>query len=87
MLKIALLVLLIGCASNVDPGLLTKTIRKNEAARIYAACMQQRARNRADLRRHCKKLYVLYWANRAWEDCVNDGTKACGERPRYEDMP
>jgi hypothetical protein len=84
-LKIAAFVLLIGCAP-VEPGTLTKTIRTNESQRIYQSCMQQPTRNRADLRRHCEKVYILTWANWAWEDCINEGTRYCGDRPRYEDI-
>jgi len=85
-LSIFAVTLALACAGNVAPGTLTKTIEDNESQRIYQACMAQSTRNRADLRRHCRKLYILYHANKAWEACVNEGTRYCGNRPRYEDI-
>jgi len=87
MIKLAVFVILIGCASNVEPGMLTQTIRKNDDMRGYQQCMQQDVRNNADLRRHCKRMSRLRWANWAWEDCMNAQMYVCGHRPRYEDIP
>jgi len=78
---------LLACASNIEPGTLTRTIRKNEDMRAYQICMQQDVRNQADLRRYCLRLSRLRWANWAWEDCVNAQIYECGKRPRYEDVP
>ena len=75
------------CASNIEPGTLTRTIRQNDDRRAYVQCIQQDARNNADLRRHCKRMSQLRWANWAWEDCMNAGIYECGNRPRYEDIP
>ncbi len=83
---IGLILLAIGCAT-VAPGTLTRTIRKNDDQRAYQACIQQNVRNTADLRRHCKRISYLRWANWAWEDCVNEGVLACGHRPRLTDIP
>ncbi len=86
-LKIAAFALLIGCASNVEPGLLTHTIRRNDDRRAYAACMQQRIRNTAEQKYVCLRWSRVRWAGWAWEDCVNDGTRICGHRPRYDEVP
>ena len=85
-LSIFMISALLACAGNTKPGALKETIARNESQRVYNACIQQPARNTANLRRHCKKLYILYHANRAWEDCVNEGILDCGHRPRYEDI-
>ncbi len=83
--RLIVLALLVGCAS-VAPGLLKETIRKNDDHRAYQACVQQRARNTVDLRRHCQRMSRLRWANWAWEDCINEGVSACGHRPRLGDI-
>ncbi len=83
---IGLILLALGCAT-VAPGILTQTIRKNDDQRAYQACVQQRARNTADLRRYCLRMSRLRWANWAWEDCMNDGMQVCGPRPTLTDIP
>ena len=84
--KAAAFVLLIGCAS-VEPGLLTQTIRKNDDQRAYVQCMQQQVRNSAEQRYVCLRWSRVRWAQWAWEDCVNDGLRLCGNRPRFNDVP
>ncbi len=85
--KLAIGLLVTLACSAVEPGTLTQTIRKNDDMRAYQQCIQQDVRNNADLRRHCKRMSQLRWANWAWEDCMNAEIHECGLRPRYEDMP
>ena len=85
--KVAIVLALIGCAANVEPGLLTQTIRKNDDKRAYVQCMQQRAQNKAELRYVCLRWSRVRWAQWAWEDCVNEGMQLCGNRPRFNDVP
>ncbi len=77
----------LACGGPVAPGTLSDTIARNESQRLYDTCIQQPTRvSTLDLRRHCKKLYVLYHMNRQWEKCVNEGVRECGHRPRYTDV-
>ncbi len=85
-LSIFVISMALACGGNVAPGTLSETIARNESQRLYDYCVQRRVRNQADLRRYCKKMYILYHANRAWENCINEGILDCGDRPRYEDI-
>ncbi len=80
------LVLLIGCGP-VEPGLLKHTIRMNDDQRAYAQCMQQDRQSNAELRYVCRRWSRFRWTNWAWEDCINEGLRECGDRPRFVDVP
>ena len=83
---IGLLIASLACAS-VDPGLLKHTVRKNDDQRAYVQCMQQDVTFVGSLRAHCLRWSRFRWANWAWEDCMNEGLRECGYRPRWDDVP
>jgi len=89
--KVAISLLITLACSAVEPGTLTKTYENNLLTRMYAECMQESGPRRvpsAERRRYCGKLVILQKATWEWERCVNEyGSAACGDRPRYEDIP